>query len=274
MNLARVQHGFTLVELMVSLGVSLFLVAGMFHILDMSRLGARVHGELNGAQESGRFALEIFGRELRKAGYSFAPLPDDFPCASPVFPTQGQVVTGTDPVPESPDPTLRNSTITLRYRGSGTGAGDGRVQDCLGSPLSQADVARVTLLISGTDLRCTVTVGGAPARTQPLVSGIESMLLTYGVDTTSDGYADQYVAAASVGDWRDVVGVGVQLRFVTEDRSSEALQPYLGFVSAADDLSESPQPRAMLTPADHRLRRVYSSTVTLRNPTLRKKPCE
>ncbi|HUH36655.1 MAG TPA: PilW family protein [Spongiibacteraceae bacterium] len=54
--------------------------------------------------------------------------------------------------------------------------------------------------------------GGVIARSE-LVTGVENMQITYGVDTDADGVPDQYLDASSVAasDWNNVVAVRVQL---------------------------------------------------------------
>lgn len=89
---------------------------------------------------------------------------------------------------------------------------------------------------------------------QELIEGVENMQIVYGEDTDADGTPNYYVPAGTAGlNMAQVVSVRVSL-----------------LIRSSDDLLTS-QPIAYTyngvatTPADRRLRRVFSSTITLRN---------
>jgi type IV pilus assembly protein PilW len=96
-------------------------------------------------------------------------------------------------------------------------------------------------------------VGGAATE---LIEGIEDMQILYGVDAlpagAPDESADYYVPADQVANWSQVVSVRISLLAVSfENITSQAV---------AYDYNGS-----TIIPADNRLRRVFSSTVTVRN---------
>ena len=62
-------HGFSLVELMVAMAISLVLMAGVVAIFLSSRTTYETTDRLSRIQESGRFALDMLVRDLRSAGY-------------------------------------------------------------------------------------------------------------------------------------------------------------------------------------------------------------
>jgi type IV pilus assembly protein PilW len=66
----QVQRGFSLVELMVAMGLSLILLAGALSILYSTRLTYVENERLARIQESGRTAIEIISRDARAAGFS------------------------------------------------------------------------------------------------------------------------------------------------------------------------------------------------------------
>ncbi len=88
---------------------------------------------------------------------------------------------------------------------------------------------------------------------QELVEGVENMVVLYGEDTDSDGTANRYVRASSVGDMANVVSVRISLLIQ----------------SLEDFLTPSPQAYTFngttTTPGDNRLRRVYTTTIVFRN---------
>lgn len=93
--------------------------------------------------------------------------------------------------------------------------------------------------------------GEAPA--EELVEGIENMQIQYGEDTNEDRTIDTYRAASEVTNWNAVVSVRINLlaQSVTDGVTSQA-QPY--FFNGEN-----------ITPADRRLRQVFSTVISLRN---------
>lgn len=62
--------GFSLVELMVAMGLSLLLLAGVVAIFSSSRIAYESTDQLSRVQETGRFALDQLSRHIRSAGFS------------------------------------------------------------------------------------------------------------------------------------------------------------------------------------------------------------
>ncbi len=62
-------RGFSIVELMVALAISLFLMAGAISLLVTSKKTYTVNDDLSRIQESGRIAMEYMSHDLRMAGY-------------------------------------------------------------------------------------------------------------------------------------------------------------------------------------------------------------
>jgi len=99
------------------------------------------------------------------------------------------------------------------------------------------------------------TLSGISLVAQDLVEGVEDMRITYGEDTDGDTVANKYVVAGSVGDWSNVVSVRVSLLLRTvDDKIATKAQTYSYNGSS-------------VTATDLRVRRVYTSTIDLRNKT-------
>lgn len=62
--------GFSLVELMVAMGLSLLLLAGVVAIFSSSRVAYESTDQLSRVQETGRFALDQLSRHIRSAGFT------------------------------------------------------------------------------------------------------------------------------------------------------------------------------------------------------------
>ncbi len=91
-----------------------------------------------------------------------------------------------------------------------------------------------------------------------LVSGIEDMQLEYGVDTNGDGVADIYKTATQVtaaGEWEVVISVKLSLLVRSQETIMSETQVY--------DYNG-----VEVTSSDRRLRRVFTTVVTIRNRTI------
>ena len=66
---ARVMQGFSIVELMVAMAISLLLLAGVIAIFASSKSSYETNDKLSRIQESGRYALDQFTYDIRSAGY-------------------------------------------------------------------------------------------------------------------------------------------------------------------------------------------------------------
>lgn len=69
----RLQSGFSLIEIMVALTLSLFLIVGMIQLLIGNKQSYRVHEAQSRIQENGRFALEVFSHDMRMADFTGCP---------------------------------------------------------------------------------------------------------------------------------------------------------------------------------------------------------
>lgn len=65
----RAAHGFSIIELMVAMALSLLLLAGIVAIFSSSRASYESTDRLSRIQESGRFALDQITRHVRAAGF-------------------------------------------------------------------------------------------------------------------------------------------------------------------------------------------------------------
>lgn len=221
----RRQRGVSLIELMVSLALSMVVLLGVIDLFIAYQHQYRLQTQLAQVQDSGRFVTDVLTRELRKAGYAEWQKAQTFPATSQF--AQGAIVAGGD------------STLRVRYYGST----DEPLQDCLGGRLESADIARATLSLNASQgLNCAVD-GTSP---QPLDANVEAMALRYFVE-------GRWRRAASVGDWASVQGVSIELLVASRQD---------GLVDAASSYVFDGE---TVTALDHRLYRVYATSVALRN---------
>ena len=107
---------------------------------------------------------------------------------------------------------------------------------------------------------------GNLAAAEELIEGVESMQILYGVNTDQDirSTADAYLTGDAVTDWQDVISVRVSLLMQSiDDGTVPAPQAY-----TFDGVNYAGGGAAGDLPADNRVRRVFTTTVSLRNRAL------
>jgi type IV pilus assembly protein PilW len=195
-------HGFTLVELMVAIVISLVAVLAATEVYVSTRQTNRLQGMQSRLSEDGRFAVSMLQRFLSQAG--FRPTSN---IALPVAPS--------DPI------AVANNVITLRFVPDGNNqiACDGSVLPPTNGVFQAFDIR-----LSGNSLQCGLWVGGAvagpvnwiaPAAAGVAGNGTEvasfavwpgidergppSISADFGCGTGRDCIADSYVAALPAG---------------------------------------------------------------------------
>lgn len=95
-------------------------------------------------------------------------------------------------------------------------------------------------------------ITGGVMQAQELIDGVENMQILYGEDTDSDDVANRYVSVDNVTDMANVSSVRISLLLRTGDNIASQAQTYTydGQTTTAGDL---------------RMRRVFTSTIKLRN---------
>jgi type IV pilus assembly protein PilW len=198
------------------------------HVLQTNKQSFAVQNALSRLQEEGRFALEEMTRLIGMAGYH-----DPASALTPTIPA----VSGT----EDPD------TISLNFEG-----GPG-INDCLGAPSATNTALSGTVSVDAAgDLVCTAG-GGAATK---IAQGVENLQILYGLNTDSDKAPNQYLTASGVaGRWNQVVTVRIGLLLRTPDSlaSTADTATYTVLDSVFDPIN------------DRRLRRIFSTTVRIRN---------
>ena len=238
------QRGMTLIEILISLLLGVFLIGGIMQVFITSKQTYHTEEALARLQENGRFALDALAREIRKTDYR-ANGCDGFVYVAPNMPLRGYDNDPTAPANPSGDVLDGTDSIQLRW--------------VTGSP-------------PGTP--CTVT-GNSPFRvnadnnlflnTTEVVEGVQDMQILYGVDTAiappgnlnGDGIADYYAPGtlANFPDttaWQRVVSVRVYVLLMSEDNVASKPTQYF-FMGMP------------YSPNDRRIRREFNTTIALRN---------
>lgn len=266
---AESQAGFTLVELMIAITLGLIVLLAIGSIYIGSRQTYRVQEDNARLQEAGRYALEVIGRSFRQTGadteMSFNLTAPTLNCVAPVCmavdDNGGAIAVIGD--------TLRNQFYAARDELDG---GVWGTRNCIGQHITTGvlvtnifDVAADTAsAATGRSLRCSNAVGGAGG-SQLLVSNIEDLQVIYGIDTTGDESADQYVAAPTAAQWAQVVTARVCVLLQSANNGLTVTpQRYLncggalGTAAAGSEFTTAPA-------GDLRLHRSFAATYNLRN---------
>jgi Tfp pilus assembly protein PilW len=211
---APAQGGFTLVELMVTVGIALFLLGGLVTIMQNVRQSNLSQTKLNTLQDAERFALTVLTDAIQVGGYIANPLTDStstFPAVG-LFP-QGSAFAGQHLPVGAPDNQAQD-VIETRFD---TQPGNGPIL-CNGVDSSLEGVATsytVVFSVVGDQLQC--TVNGGPVVT--LVTGVHAMAVYYGVNRNAPGAdynIDTYVTADMLqlpNDYLTISAVRIVLSF-------------------------------------------------------------
>ena len=275
--------GFTLLELLVSMSLGLFLMAGLIQVLLANSEIFRVQENSSRMQEDGRFAATVLSRTISLTGFREYDLVTTYnngmEALFPQYTTLnqppaqtfliGEAVNGTDNDAAGGNNIKDGSdTLAIRYRGDGT------TRDCLGVAVANGlmSVNRFFVDDDGT-LNCRSDVynpdTGAAVSTssQPLIDNVEDMQIRYGMstggvhhDVAAQCYIDAGVAVGNGGDctslnYAQVVSVRISLLlhsgddFLTPDNSAQTYS-YEG---------------ADVVAGDSRLYRVMTTTIAMRN---------
>ena len=304
-----VQLGVTLVELLVSLFlVSLITLA----VLALYNTSANAYKTTDANQElsdNARFIVEIFSQSIRQAGLQDAAQYAAFqaqnqPVLAPSYlwdvsrfgaqpalfgynnanvanPTSGTDFGANDNVG------VNNSDVFgVRYFGSSrlsdASTADGSIIDCRGVgvpyPINQGDIGLSLFMVatgaSGEpELMC---INAGRAQAFPIVAGVESLQLMYGVDTdpATDTTPNRWLNAKQVADaalWTRVrtVRLGLVLRGAPGSGvtapTPQVLYPMGEEFSKIGGVASTESGMTFTPPNDGRLRRAYTFNIAVRN---------
>jgi len=222
---ARLERGFTLVELMVTVAIAVFLLFGLVTIVDNVRRTYTSQQQLAQLQDQQRFAMTILTDVIQNGGFLSNPItytPASFTATGPWLATAAFTGTHTTGTPGGPD------TIGVRYLAGPT---DHAIQ-CDGSDSNQgaATVYANTFSIVGGQLMC--SVNGAAA--VPLVTNVTNMVVYFGVkrNATNDYNVDTYLTAdqmcatcgpSASSDWTNISSVMVILYFTNPLQTTQTI---------------------------------------------------
>lgn len=98
--------------------------------------------------------------------------------------------------------------------------------------------------------------GNSVTQTQALIDGIDSLQITFGEDSTGDGVPDAYNDADNVTNWSAISTVKIGMLLHTVDQYGRQQDTTVRYVNGEEFPAQN----------DNRRRRLFTSTVALRNP--------
>jgi type IV pilus assembly protein PilW len=212
------QRGLTLIEILVAMAIAIFLLGGLFTIVQNTRRSFGAQAQMAMLQDNERLAMTLIGDVIQQAGYF--PDPTTYTSAGTlpvtgVFTTAGQSVFGTSGA-VAPAP---GDSITVRFTIAPT---DGLINCSGNTNTGAANVTYVnTFVVDPTPpgyLSCTLN-DGVTTTTYQLVSGVQNLSILYGVKTNfsvDNGAVDSYLRANQMTalNWNNVIAVRITLTFV------------------------------------------------------------
>lgn len=265
-----------MVELLVATTLGMLVMLIMTQLFSGMKLTYRAQEGLTRVQEDGRVAVHLMSEVVRKTGFRAPVWNEPLTGYSPL--TAGSVDGGTG----------GDDTLQLMYQ-------DGA--DCLGTVNAsidaetgepRADYKRVTFAVVNDVLQWTCEYGASPLalnaqiNSQNIIDGVESFQILYGVDTdfppdfsaNSWTTADNITPESTVCLQSDYLCEAGSLLDTMQDGVPVAVRIGLLVSSpdpaGADDINESFNVLDVNVAAtdDQRMRKLFTSTITIRNLTL------
>lgn len=279
------QLGATLIELMVSMVIGLFVVAAVLVMYLGSGSTSTLQTQVSQMTEDAQIGFAQLSRDIQMAGYSeangkvVAGATATFNKFSINRPVYGCATAFTNPTGAADTTTpatcavAGSPAIQVTYQAtpltSVVSAG-GVPVDCQGNAITvtaDATFGNIYLtsnryFVSGTDLQC---ASQSAAAALPIVQDVQAMQLWYGV---APGWAlgnlatrvpQYYVQAADVTDWSFVVSVRICLLMRTAEPVFSTEDVTAGLAAYTDCNGTA------ATSADRRMYRAFFTTVALRN---------
>jgi type IV pilus assembly protein PilW len=253
----RQQQGLTLIEIMIALLIGAFLLGGVMEIFLKSRQTYKMQEALSRVQENGRFAMDFLTRDIRMTDYQSC---QGGSLSTPKQPKSlydvatrsiNEALTGLNGAPNANRAKDAPDEIGARWSTNGCGDSDASTPLTAGCPTDLNLECKKNAYYEIDTVTSVLTLVRDAA---PLVEGVENMQILYGVDTNNDGVPNYYVPAGTAGLDMTLVNsvrVSLLLRTIDDNIASEPLE-----YSYNGDKT---------TPTDRRIRRVFSSTIALRN---------
>ncbi|MBK1640453.1 hypothetical protein CKO12_00860 [Chromatium okenii] len=286
---SKFQRGFTLVELMIAMGIGAFISAGVIALFVGNNRGYEASAAMARVQENGRFAIEYLAQDIRQAGLQNFKSSKLLPNKENPWPpkdyikgwngvgTKPTLVVGKDPNFWSHlddkkgkdwsnlgDYTKNTDVIGIRYLDPESdfkpGKDDTDPNTDFGPDDSDDEID--PYVVNHVYYVAPSSVTGQPglyqkidsSDAQELIECVYDMQVRYGVDNTGDGQIDNYVNVPL--DWDQVFSIKIDLIVGSTDNN---------LVETPMSLPFEKNDGTFFTATDRRIYQMFSATIALRN---------
>ncbi|MCK5895377.1 MAG: PilW family protein [Cocleimonas sp.] len=273
MKTIKNQHGFSLIEVMVSMIIGLLLSIAITNLYFNSQKASLSRSQYAELEDNGRLALDILTRTIKHTGYSSAN-------ASPLagedrFIIAAVVDTNCGGINNVLNDTLFGKTADNKAVSTNSDSigvifvGDAELnRDCSGEQLPVAcysggvgsiDSTKIysyfsvsTNTLGNPILNCTGSRSNQPVE---IAEGVENLQVLYGIDSNADNQVNRYVNVDDIISWDSVISVqlAILVRSLHEVKSKSESKSY----RLLDN--------NMITTSDKYQRAVFSTIIRLRN---------
>jgi prepilin-type N-terminal cleavage/methylation domain-containing protein len=224
-------RGFTLIELMITLAITSFMILASVTFMVSARKSNNVQFSLSELNSSGRFGIDQLTRDLRMAGYR----DKDWtlgPVDNALSVVEGDSASGGDTLSVSYE-ARRNCNYAL---------------PAIPDPVSGVGIVTNVYQVVGGELQC---------NGQTITDGVEEIQIYFGEDTNADGVPNRWVTPSTAGlNIKQVVAVRLHLLARTNGNNVATSASTYRFDNTIHDAVD-----------DGQIRREFSVTVAMRNPT-------
>ncbi len=218
----RHQHGgYTLIELMVSIAIGLFIVLGLSGIYIVAKKNFLDQDSLGATLENQRYVFTVLTDQVQTAGYFPDPMANNSTAAFPQVTnfSAGNFIFGVGSA------NAANDSVTVRYQAN---AAD-NLSSCTGSrhkPQATTTYSSKFEVDASKRLICT----DADNNQTVLSENVAGFKILYLADTNGDGIPDRYFygdAVTSAGLWGSVYSLQVSYKKIDLEKSSGNTVVYL-----------------------------------------------
>tara|TARA_R110002110_G_scaffold271566_1_gene486950 strand:+ start:47523 stop:48323 length:801 start_codon:yes stop_codon:yes gene_type:complete len=249
-------HGFSMVEIMLAITISLILLLGLLQTFISNKNNYRLETAYNTMHENARFSYDYLSKILRNTAYRSPQQDTIFTSMNTLFDATNLYIDGTNNTG-----TNNSDSMTIRYQGSGDGAGnaDNTIRDCLNIGVDSFVTTTLTFSISANDeLQCRAQNPSSANtdNTQVILPDVENMQILYGEDLNGDKAPNRFVESSHPNiNMANVVAIKVSILL----RSDIPVSPTVN--TTTYNLNGTTQ----TAPGDNFLRQPITFTIMLRN---------
>jgi len=254
------QYGFTLIELMVGMVIGLILLLGVAKIFSANRMTYSVLEATGRLQENGQYAINFIAQQVRQTGYFPNPVYTKDETDDKTLDEQAAFGVGFAPLNGTEGAAAANDSLIVSYYTTATDCVGNPPTGGVGDPLYQStsNASALPTAIAINTLRIAPGASGRPAlwcNAAEVAESIENIQIRYGEDTNVDGLVDSFVNFDNLINAANVTTVQIAIlvasaREVNLERDTNTYD-LLGTIISP--------------PSDGRIRRVYNTSIKLRN---------